>query len=48
MTVLEWIRVWVDFHSVTTVTELDFTETAVIRDIAVIDKDIVRFDVCSR
>jgi len=44
MTFLRWARVWVDHESVATVAKLYFAEA--IRCSAVVDKNVVRLDVC--
>ena len=44
MTLLKWARVWVDHESVATVAKLYFAKA--VRCSAIVDKDVVRFDVC--
>ena len=44
MTLLKWARVWVNHDSVATVAKLYFTEALWCN--AIVDKNVVRFDVC--
>lgn len=44
MTLLKWARVWVDHESVATVAKLYFAEA--LRCSAIVDKNVVRFDIC--
>lgn len=43
VTLFEWARLWVDHESVSTVAELDVAEA--VRCTAIVDKDVVRFNV---
>ncbi len=44
MALLKWARVWIDLEGVATVAKLYFAKTVLCS--AIVDKDVVRFDVC--